>query len=314
MVGRVDLLDFRPAIDHWKSQGVDLSKVLAPPQVPPHILKHCQGLPEQDPEEALDKMILAQTAPALERGRKVTLDLTLRNIFRTVGTRLSSAISRAKGADGLEDDTITLRCSGSAGQSFMAFGAKGITARIQGEANDYFGKGLSGAKLVITPAETAAFKAEENVIVGNVAFYGATRGQAYIRGRAGERFCVRNSGVKVVVEGTGDHACEYMTGGRVVILGATGRNAAAGMSGGIAYVLDEQGDFGRYRCNMEMVALEQVVEAKDISELRQMIETHLEYTQSPVAKRVLKQWESILPKFVKIMPVDYKRALEKIGN
>jgi glutamate synthase domain-containing protein 3 len=312
MVGRVDLLDFQPAIDHWKSQGVDLSQVLAPPKVPPHILKHCQDLPVQEPEEALDKMILAQTAPALERGQKVTLDLKLRNILRTVGTRLSSAISRAKGADGLADDTITLRCSGSAGQSFMAFGAKGITARIQGEANDYFGKGLSGAKLVITPAETAAFKAEENVIIGNVAFYGATGGKAYIQGRAGERFCVRNSGVKVVVEGTGDHACEYMTGGRVVILGATGRNTAAGMSGGIAYVLDEQGDFGRYRCNREMVELEPVVETQNIVELRQMVEAHFNHTQSPVANRILAQWETLLPKFVKIMPVDYKRALEKL--
>ncbi len=312
MVGRVDLLDFQPAIDHWKSQGLDLSCVLAPPQVPPHILEHCQGVPEPPPEDALDHLILTQTAPALERGEKVVLDLTLRNIFRTVGTRLSSAISRAKGADGLEEDTITLRCTGSAGQSFMAFGTKGITAHIKGEANDYFGKGLSGAKLVITPADTAGFKAEENVIIGNVAFYGATRGEAYIHGRAGERFCVRNSGVKAVVEGTGDHACEYMTGGRVAILGGTGRNTAAGMSGGIAYVFDEQGDFGRDRCNLEMVELEPVVEAEDIDELRQMLENHYKYTLSPVGKRILEEWDALLPNFIKVMPVDYKRALEKL--
>jgi glutamate synthase domain-containing protein 3 len=312
MVGRVDLLDFQPAIDHWISKGVDLSRVLAEPQVPPHILKHCQGVPAPSAEEALDSTILAQAAPALDGGEKVTIKLELRNIFRTVGTRLSSAVYRAKGAAGLDEDTITLRCWGSAGQSFMAFGAKGITALIRGEANDYFGKGLCGAKLVIAPADTAAFKAEENVIIGNVAFYGATSGEAFIRGRAGERFCVRNSGVNAVVEGTGDHACEYMTGGRVVILGATGRNAAAGMSGGIAYVLDEQGDFGRHRCNMEMVTLETVVEPQDITELRNMVEKHLKYTQSPVAKRVLRHWDVLRPKFVKIMPIDYKRALKKL--
>jgi glutamate synthase domain-containing protein 2/glutamate synthase domain-containing protein 1/glutamate synthase domain-containing protein 3 len=312
MVGRVDLLDFQPAIDHWKSHGVDLSRVMAPAQAPPHILKHCQGVPQPPREDTLDQKILSESAPAMAHGEKVILELRLRNIYRTVGTRLSSEIFRIKGAGGLEEDTVTLRCTGSAGQSFMAFGAKGVTARIQGEANDYFGKGLSGAKLIITPAPAAAFKAEENVIIGNAAFYGATSGEAYIRGRAGERFCVRNSGVQAVVEGTGDHACEYMTGGRVVVLGATGRNAAAGMSGGVAFVLDEQADFGRYRCNLEMVELEPVVDKEDINTLRQMIEKHLEYTQSPVAKRVLDQWASRLPKFVKIMPVDYKRALEKL--
>jgi len=312
MVGRVDLLDFQPAIDHWKAQGVDLSRVLAAPPVPPHILKHCTDVPPSSAAEALDSLLIKQAAPALERGEKIILDLDLRNIYRTVGTRLSSAISRAKGAAGLKDDTITLRCNGSAGQSFMAFGARGITALIKGDANDYFGKGLSGAKLVIAPPDDAAFKAEENVIIGNVALYGATSGDVYIRGLAGERFCVRNSGARAVVEGAGDHACEYMTGGRVVILGPTGRNAAAGMSGGVAYVLDMRGDFGRHRCNLEMVALEPVVEAQDVAELREMITRHRDYTRSEIAKGILAQWEAMLPKFIKIMPVDYKRALEKL--
>lgn len=311
MVGRVDLLDFQPAIDHWKAQGVDLSGVLSEPQVPPHILKHCAGVPGSFSEDALDGKLMKQAAPALENGKKVTVDLTLRNIHRTVGTRLSSAVSLSRGAEGFEDDTITLRCTGTAGQSFMAFGAKGITAFIQGKANDYFGKGLCGAKLVVTPPETAAFIAEENVIIGNVAMYGATSGEAYIRGRAGERFCVRNSGVNAVVEGVGDHACEYMTGGRVVILGRTGRNTAAGMSGGIAYVLDEDGDFGRHRGNLVMVELETVT-GEDELELKGMIEKHWDHTRSPVARRVLDQWDATLPRFVKIMPVEYKRAMEKL--
>jgi glutamate synthase domain-containing protein 3 len=313
MVGRVDLLDFQPAVDHWKAQGLDLSRVLADPPVPPHILEHCAGVPETPTEDELDRQILAQAAPALDNGDLVSLELSLRNIYRTVGTRLSSEVSSRNGSAGLKDDTITLRCTGPAGQSFMAFGAKGITAVVRGEANDYFGKGLSGAKLVMSPPEKAAFNPEENVIIGNVALYGATSGEVYIRGRAGERFCVRNSGARAVVEGVGDHACEYMTGGRVVILGPTGRNAAAGMSGGIAYVLDEQGDFGRLRCNLEMVDLEPVVE-EDATELRTMVERHLKYTGSSVARRVLDQWRTVLPKFVKIMPVDYKLALEKMKS
>jgi glutamate synthase domain-containing protein 2/glutamate synthase domain-containing protein 3 len=311
MVGRADLLDFQPAIDHWKAQGVDLSRVLSEPQVPPHILKHCVGIPEPSHQDTLDNILMAQAAPALENGEKITVDLTLRNIYRTVGTRLSSAVSRSRGADGFEDDTITLRCTGTAGQSFMAFGAKGITAFIEGEANDYFGKGLCGARLVITPPETAAFIAEKNVIIGNVALYGATSGEVYIRGRAGERFCVRNSGVNAVVEGVGDHACEYMTGGRVVILGRTGRNTAAGMSGGVAYVLDEDEDFGRQRCNLEMVELETVT-AEDGLELKGMIAKHWDHTRSPVARRILDRWDEMLPRFVKIMPVEYKLALAKL--
>jgi glutamate synthase domain-containing protein 2/glutamate synthase domain-containing protein 1/glutamate synthase domain-containing protein 3 len=314
MVGRTDRLDFRPAIDHWKARGVRLSRVLRPPEVPPHILAHCAGGASASPETAFDQRLMAQAAPALETGRAVVIHLALRNIYRSVGTRLSGEIFRRCGADALADDTITLHCVGSAGQSFMAFGAKGMTVHVRGEANDYFGKGLSGARLIIAPEEAATFAAQDNVIVGNVALYGATSGEAYIRGVAGERFGVRNSGARAVVEGVGDHACEYMTGGRVVILGSTGRNAAAGMSGGIAYVLDGQGDFGRRRCNREMVDLEPVVAAEDVAELKALIEKHFEYTRSDVAQQVLDHWEAMLPKFVKVIPVEYKMALEKLGG
>jgi glutamate synthase (NADPH/NADH) large chain len=314
MVGRSDLLDFRPAIDHWKAHGVDLSPVLQTPAVPAHIARHCAYPPEPDPEDVFEKRLRESAAPALESGRRVKIELELRNVYRTVGTRLSAAIHQRHGARGLDPDTITLACRGSAGQSFLAFGARGITARIQGDANDYFGKGLSGARLIIAPPPEADFTAETNVIVGNVALYGATSGEAYIRGRAGERFAVRNSGALAVVEGTGDHACEYMTGGRVVILGSTGRNTAAGMSGGVAYVLDEQGDFGRYRCNLEIVALEPVAEPEDTAELRSLIARHLQYTDSPVARRVLEDWDALLPRFVKIMPEEYKLALERLNG
>ncbi len=314
MVGQVDRLDFQPAINHWKARGVDLSQVLCPPQVPPHILAHCEGVSAPSPENEFDARLQAQASPALETGQPVVVDLVLRNIYRTVGTRLSSEIFRRYGADGLAADTITLNCNGSAGQSFMAFGAKGISAHIRGEANDYFGKGLSGAKLSIAPDPAATFAARENVIVGNVALYGATSGEVYISGVAGERFGVRNSGATAVVEGVGDHACEYMTGGRVVILGPTGRNAAAGMSGGIAYVLDEQGDFERRRCNLEMVEPEPLVDAEDVAEVKALIEKHFKYTQSAVACQVLDNWEAALPRFIKIMPVEYKLALERLGN
>jgi glutamate synthase (NADPH) large chain len=247
----------------------------------------------------------------LAHRRKVDITVAVRNVHRTMGTRLSSEISRRYGEEGLPEDTIALRFSGSAGQSFFAFGATGVTAIVHGDANDYFGKGLCGARLIVRPPLEAGYAAEENVIVGNVVLYGATSGEVFIRGRAGERFAVRNSGARAVVEGTGDHACEYMTGGRVVILGRTGRNTAAGMSGGIAYVLDEAGDFAERRCNMEMVGLE-ALEEEDIKEVKKMIERHLQYTASAVARRVLKNWEGMLPRFIKIMPVDYKRALEQV--
>jgi glutamate synthase domain-containing protein 2/glutamate synthase domain-containing protein 1/glutamate synthase domain-containing protein 3 len=309
MVGKADRLAFEPAVTHWKAQGVDLSDAVKRARTPAHIMDHCGHIEAQPADESVDDAIRAAAAPALDRCQPVVVQVSLGNVHRTVGTRLSSEIALRYGEEGLPDDTITLRCQGSAGQSFFAFAARGMTAIIHGDANDYFGKGLSGARLIIRPSQEATFAAEDNVIIGNVALYGATGGEAYIRGKAGERFAVRNSGAYAVVEGTGDHPCEYMTGGRVVILGPTGRNAAAGMSGGIAYVLDEHGDFAQQRCNLEMVDLEALEAEKEIAEVQAMIRKHFDATQSPVARRVLDTWEEIRPKFVKIMPVDYKKAL-----
>jgi len=315
MTGRVDLLDVGKAVDHWKAQGLDFSKILYKPEIPPALAGSCSvenqnhGL-----ENALDHELIEKCRPALENKDPVEFEVSIRNIQRTVGTMLSYEISRRCGLNGLPSDTIVIHAAGSAGQSFCAFGASGLTVHIRGDANDYFGKGLSGAKLTIAPPAGCTFKAEENIIIGNVAFYGATGGEAYVRGMAGERFCVRNSGVNAVVEGVGDHGCEYMTGGRVVVLGATGRNFAAGMSGGVAYVLDEAGDFGRLRCNLEMVALEALSEPEDVTELRLMIDNHHRYTGSVVARRVLENWEGMRAQFIKVMPLDYKRALEQMQN
>lgn len=313
MVGQVDRLEARNAVEHWKAKGLDYSRILYKPKVNESVGVYCSQKQDHGLAAALDYELLKNAKPALENAEEVEFELEIKNINRTVGTILSSEISRKYGADGLPDDTIKINCHGSAGQSFCAFGAKGVTFRIHGDANDYFGKGLSGAKLIIAPPEKADIVAEENVLIGNVAFYGATSGQAYIRGLAGERFCVRNSGVRAVVEGVGDHGCEYMTGGRAVILGATGRNFAAGMSGGIAYVLDEKGDFAKYLCNREMVDLEAVTEAADLLELKTLIMNQLGYTGSAVAKRILDDWDNMLKKFIKIMPVDYKRALEMLA-
>jgi len=315
MVGRVDRLDVDKALGHWKAQGLDFSNILHQPEMPEAMEATCFAQhQEHDLDDALDHQLIAKCQPALENGETVAFTLPIRNVQRTVGTMLSYEISKRYGQDGLAEDTIVIQAAGSAGQSFCAFGAPGLTVHIQGEANDYFGKGLSGAKLTIRPPEGSTFAAEDNIIIGNVAFYGATGGQAYIRGVAGERFCVRNSGVQAVVEGVGDHGCEYMTGGRAVILGPTGRNFAAGMSGGTAYVLDEAGDFGRLRCNTEMVALEDLSAPQDIEELRGMVENHHHYTDSRVAKRVLDSWGKIITEFVKVMPVDYKRALQQMAE
>jgi glutamate synthase domain-containing protein 3 len=237
----------------------------------------------------------------------------VRNVDRTVGTKLSHAIARRYGDPGLPADTIVLRATGTAGQSFGAFGAPGLSIHLQGEANDYFGKGLSGARLSICPQAGDTTRAEENIVVGNVALYGATRGEAFIRGRAGERFGVRNSGAVAVVEGIGDHGCEYMTGGCVVVLGSTGRNFAAGMSGGVAYVLDNGGAFRDHGCNTEMVDLEAVETAEDVDTLRGLIQTHKDLTESEVAGRILADWEGYRPRFIKVMPVEYKRALRKLA-
>jgi glutamate synthase (ferredoxin) len=249
-------------------------------------------------------------APALERGEKVKATLDIRNTNRVVGTILGSEVTRKYGPQGLPEDTIHFHFQGSAGQSFGAFVPPGLTLELEGDANDYFGKGLSGGKVILYPPEGSTFAPEENIIVGNVAFYGATRGEAYIRGMAGERFCVRNSGVRAVVEGVGDHGCEYMTGGRVVVIGKTGRNFAAGMSGGVAFVLDEDGGF-KNRCNLETVFLEKL-DASDMLEVEEMLKRHAVYTRSARAWQILALWQESAPKFVKVMPKDYLRVVEAL--
>jgi glutamate synthase domain-containing protein 3 len=309
MIGRSDLLEMDPAIDHWKANGVDLSRMLTPTKVAPGTPLH--RVRGQDPVlgDALDWEITAAAAPALERGERVRLERRVRNVNRTVGGILSGQIARRHGSEGLKEETVEVHFKGSAGQSFGAWLAKGVSFDLEGETNDYTGKGLSGGLLVVRPPESAGFLAEESVIIGNTVLYGATSGRAFFRGLAGERFCVRNSGATAVVEGVGDHGCEYMTGGRVAILGPTGRNFAAGMSGGVAYVLDPDGKFPA-RCNQELVDLEPVGE-HDEAELHAMVSEHAERTGSAVAKRLLVGWESAVGSFVKVMPRDYRRAMEE---
>ena len=309
MVGRVDQLEPRRAIDHWKAEGVDLTHILFRPDVSERIGTYCQIPQDHGLDQALDNSLIEQAAPALKNAESVHIRTPIRNINRTVGTMLSAEITRKYGEPGLPDDTIRCDFTGSAGQSFAAFAAPGLTLTIEGDANDYFCKGLSGARVAIFPPRQSTFVAEENIIIGNVALYGATAGECFIRGQAGERFCVRNSGAHAVVEGVGDHGCEYMTSGRTVILGPTGRNFAAGMSGGIAYVFDEAGDFGQHRCNQAMVDLEDLTDPQDIDELRSLIERHRERTGSAMAERVLQNWEANIERFVKVMPKDLKRVL-----
>ena len=305
LVGHSELLEVDRSLDHWKASQLDFTRLLSRADVP-HAL-HC--VDKQDPglDDALDWRLVKLCEPAIESGRRVQLDLPIRNINRTVGTILGWHVSKQHGPEGLPHDTIRLNFKGSTGQSFGAFLPRGITMLVEGDANDYVGKGLSGGKVIIRVPRTSTIVPDENIIVGNVALYGATAGEAFFNGLAGERFCVRNSGAIAVVEGVGDHGCEYMTGGRVVILGPTGRNFAAGMSGGIAYVLDEDGKFAS-RCNMGMVDLEDV-EANDADWIYALIQKHFELTFSPKAEAVLSSWEASLPKFVKVMPRDYKRAL-----
>ena len=308
MVGRTDLLEPKKAIAHWKAKGIDLSKLLYQPKVGPEVGRFCQETQDHGLDKSLDiTTLLDLCKPAIERGEKVTAELPIININRVVGTIVGNEITKRHGAAGLPEDTVHLRFKGSAGQSLGAFTPNGMTFELEGDANDYVGKGLSGGKIIIYPSAESSFAAEENIIIGNVALYGATKGEAYFRGVAGERFGVRNSGVKTVVEGVGDHGCEYMTGGTVVVLGAAGRNFAAGMSGGVAYVLDEKGDFAQ-RCNQQMVGLEKV-EGADAEELHALISKHAQYTKSQLAFKVLALWEEMLPKFVKVMPKDYKRML-----
>ncbi|MBD2542806.1 glutamate synthase large subunit [Planktothricoides raciborskii] len=307
MVGRTDVLEAKQAVDHWKAKGIDLSKILYQPIVGPEVGRYCQIPQDHGLEKSLDMTVLLDLCkPAIEKGEKVKATLPIKNTNRVVGTILGYEISK-RHWDGLPEDTVHLHFQGSAGQSFGAFVPKGVTLELEGDANDYFGKGLSGGKMMVYPPAGSTFVAEENIIIGNVAFYGATSGEAYISGVAGERFCVRNSGVHAVVEAVGDHGCEYMTGGQVVVIGPTGRNFAAGMSGGVAYILDEAGDFAS-RCNNEMADIEPL-DAEDIDKIRKAIEKHVHYTKSQKGQKVLANWEEMLPKFVKVMPRDYKRVL-----
>ena len=305
MVGRVDRLEMKPALAHWKARGVDLSRILHEPEAPETASRRAIRSQQHDLEPGLDTTLIAHARPALESREPVEIALPIRNIHRTVGTRLGYEITRRFGAEGLPDDTIRIRFTGSAGQSFGAFLPRGVTLSLEGDANDFVGKGLSGGKLVIFPPGRSTFRAEENVIIGNVALYGATGGEAYVRGVAGERFAVRNSGAWAVVEGVGDHGCEYMTEGRVVVLGRTGRNFAAGMSGGVAYVLDAEAGFAR-RCNPGMVDLE-ALEGEEADLVFGMIERHVRHTGSEAAAVVLADWPGAAERFVKVIPREYKR-------
>jgi len=309
MVGRVDMLDVQPAVDHWKARGIDLSTILYNPPVPGRVARRCVQAQNHGLEQALDHQLLHQAQPALEQMTPVEMKLPVRNVHRAVGAMLSGEIARRYGSRGLPDDTIRIHLNGSAGQSLGAFLANGVTLTLEGDANDYVGKGLSGGRLVVYPPHHAGFAAEENILIGNVALYGATSGEAFFNGMAGERFAVRNSGATAVVEGVGDHGCEYMTKGLVLVLGRCGRNFAAGMSGGIAYVFDERMDFTQKRCNLSSVDLEPVIEEQDTKLVRELIFRHHELTGSSRARMILDNWSEMLPRFIKVFPHEFKRVL-----
>jgi glutamate synthase (ferredoxin) len=295
-------------VTHWKAKGLDLRPLLHQPKLPDTVARRKVRPQDHGLETALDIDLIRAARRAIDDGTPVEVTAFIRNADRTVGTILGYEVTKRHGGRGLPDDTIRINFTGSAGQSFGAFIPRGITMTLVGDANDGFGKGLSGGKLIVYPPKLSTFKSEENIIIGNVGFYGATSGEGYVRGLAGERFCVRNSGAIVVVEGVGDHGCEYMTGGRVVVLGRTGRNFAAGMSGGIAYVLDATGDFEK-RCNREMVDLEPVIELDDVHFLQVALMKHVTYTGSRHAEQLLAQGNALIPRIVKVMPREYKRAL-----
>jgi glutamate synthase (NADPH/NADH) large chain len=336
MIGQRDRLEMRKAIDHWKAQGLDYSRLLHKPEMGPDVAIYNSEEQDHGLDKALDHKMIEQAHPALEKGESVKIETEIFNYNRTFGTMLSGEVAKRYGHAGLPDDTIYIKAKGTAGQSFGAWVAKGVTIELAGEGNDYVGKGLSGGRLVIYPPAESKLVPEENIVVGNTVLYGAISGECYFRGVGGERFCVRNSGATAVVEGVGDHGCEYMTGGIAVVLGSTGRNFAAGMSGGIAYVLDEDGTFEQ-RCNLSMVELEPIAAEDEALEsmehmggdlethgrvdvshdmtrydavrLKQLIENHMHYTDSTRARDILDNWSDYLPKFVKVMPVDYRRAL-----
>jgi glutamate synthase (ferredoxin) len=310
MVGHPERLEMRRAVDHWKARNLDFSRILYQPKVPKEWGRTCQIAQDHGIDQSLDVTTLLELCrPAIEQGMKVEAVVPIRNVNRVVGTITGSEVTRRWGPDGLPDDTIRLTFQGSAGQSFGAFVPPGMTLILEGDANDYIGKGLSGGRVVVTPPRGATFVAEENVIIGNVAFYGATGGEAFVRGVAGERFCVRNSGLTAVVEGVGDHGCEYMTGGTVIVLGKTGRNFAAGMSGGIAYVLDEGGGFEKV-LNREMVDSESLTDPAEIARVRGLVERHVELTGSTLGRRLLDGWQKAAARFVRVVPNDYRRVLE----
>jgi len=309
MIGRVDMLDTADFADHWKAKGIDLSSVLYSPAVPGRVGRRCQTSQDHGLDQALDYTLIRHAGPALETGAAVDVALPIRNVHRTVGAMLSGEVSRRYGSEGLPEDRVRFRFTGSAGQSFGAFLAPGVTLTLEGDANDYTGKGLSGGKIIVYPPKDSNLTPEENIIVGNTVLYGATGGLAFFSGIAGERFAVRNSGATAVVEGVGDHGCEYMTKGTVVVLGSTGRNFAAGMTGGIAYVWDESGLFASTRCNRSGVDLELVSDPEDVALVKSLIQRHLEFTGSPRAARLLAGWDTQLPKFIKVFPQEYKRAL-----
>ena len=335
LIGRSDLLDMKHGITHWKAQGLDFARIFHQPDMAADVARRHAEKQDHGLDKALDNKLIVQAKAALEHKKPVVIESAIRNVNRTVGAMLSHEVVKRFGPAGLPTDTITVKLKGTAGQSFGAFLANGITLELTGESNDYVGKGLCGGRIVVMPPKECKFVAAENIIVGNTALYGATSGEGYFCGVAGERFAVRNSGAVAVVEGLGDHGCEYMTGGLVVVLGPTGRNFAAGMSGGVAYVLDEDGTFAK-RCNMSMVQLESIpdeVEASETGEvelhgrvhfnhlgkadaaaLRGKIEKHLRYTGSVRARHILDNWARYLPKFVKVMPTEYRRALQEIAE
>ncbi|MEA2094854.1 MAG: glutamate synthase-related protein, partial [Pseudomonadota bacterium] len=339
MIGQSQHLNMRRAIDHWKAQGLDFSRILHQPEAAPGVAIYHNEAQDHGLDKALDNELIRQAQAALTHKTPIRIERAVRNTNRTIGAMLSGEVARRYGHAGLPEDSISITLRGTAGQSFGAFLAHGISLELIGEGNDYVGKGLSGGRLVIYPPPESPLVPEENIIVGNTVLYGAISGECYFRGVAGERFAVRNSGATAVVEGVGDHGCEYMTGGVVVVLGDSGRNFAAGMSGGIAYVLDERGDFEQ-RCNLAMVELEPVPAEDDALEqldhqggdlethgrvdirhdmtrhdarrLQQLIEKHVHYTNSTRGRDILDNWNQYLPKFVKVMPVDYRRALQEM--
>ena len=314
LIGRVDLLEMEAALNHWKRDGLDLSNILTPAE---KVFKDTEVFNTQKQNHNLKKSMDMALVRAIKNNiktkQKINVNLKIGNTNRVFGTILSNEVSKIWGANGLPQDTIKINLKGSAGQSLGAWITKGITINLEGDANDYVGKGLSGGKIIIYPPKESKFVPEDNILLGNVALYGATGGEAYFRGIAAERFCVRNSGARVVVEGIGDHGCEYMTGGRAVILGKTGRNFGAGMSGGIAYIYDQDKTFEK-KCNLSTFELEKIKVKEDIAELKELIENHFKYTKSTVAKKILDNWKKELHNFSKVMPTDYKRVLQEMDQ